>query len=121
MSRIATSRERVLTLMRTKADADGVIRGMAHTTIAHLTHTHSTTVGDIIAELISQGRLTRLVAGNSNRSATYALPAEFQVKPSIESVTRMVTDYRWQGHGEPSRVPVSLPRLRCLENSGVAE
>lgn len=33
----------------------------------------------------------------------------------IESVTKLVIDYRWQGHGLPPHVAVSVPRVKCLE------
>jgi hypothetical protein len=102
-------------LLHERADKDGMIVGLTSDDIALAVHTHNSKIRGLIHELMAEQRLICLQESRGNRAAVYRLIDPPQETLFAETVIRMVRSAPGCSTDDPRLMPVSLPRLKCLE------
>ncbi len=108
----------VMAYLATRAGLDGVVGGIAVPEIARAIGFALSTTRRGIATLILSGRIKRL-GGKCAKFQTYVVRVPDAPLADSRSgiMTWYVIDRGWLGGGgDPPLVPVSLPRVRCLED-----
>jgi len=108
----------VLAALAARADAKGIVSGISREDLAADVDTSSGTVQRAITNLAACGDIEVMQRAYGSNTHVYRVVRAPGTGARADVVTRYVPDRAWSGFGgEQPRVPVSLPRLRFLEDA----